>query len=430
MKVTLTGAVKTWKLNGHTRKFAMVTVPYHEARELFCAMTFDAVCNQGEQRELCSAHVRKLKKAMESGEYTPTPASVGLRKEHRKKLTIQPRTDGSEEFTLEVDGAHPLPLTDASHRLAAIGLLLEEFEKNRDKVKTPEKKEEFQKRVEEVLALPITCTVYLDGETRRDFVNLQAGRNVDPSHLFSLKVQQKPCEDSAAAVAFAIAKVLKKQDESPFENQIRFDSRGSLPLPITTLCSQGPSDAATSLLGLAKVGEGRFDTARLAGFVTTTYRALQLQAPELLEYGKVLTPIGNDGTKGSATMLIGLAVCLTHRIGAHSQSCCEEEIVADLVRTAKETLNESVNGGFSGQQKRAWMRGFAAQFFAEDVGPKHAGLPVALLQTLSASAFGVPKLPKAPEPQKDSDATAPQLSEVKTNAAPAKSAPAVGDLVV
>jgi hypothetical protein len=333
---------------------------------------------------------------MEVGQYTPTPTAANLGKEHCKVVSYITQGDGSESFRLELDGRHPLTLTDGGHRLAAIDMLLDEASSRLNAATSEPERAKWQTKVQEINSLPITCTLYLDGNSRHDFVNLQQGRQLDASHLFSLRVRQNLCEDKEQVLAFEVAQSLHKKDDSPFKKLIRFDSRGVLPLPVTTLCSRGSSDLATSLVGLAKVGTGRFDANRLTEILTVTYRTLKTRAPELLASGKVLTPIAEDGSKGSATMLIGLAVCLAHRAAGREGGNIDDVTMNELVEAAKETLDKPVDRGFSGPQKRELMRRFAVKFFANDQNPKHQEIPVALLRTLSASAFGVPPLPKEP----------------------------------
>src|ERR1700679_165605 len=97
-------------------------------------------------------------------------------------------------------------------------------------VKDNQEQLNHQNQVEEILALPFTCTLYLDGDVRRDFVNFQAGRTLDASHMFSLRVQEQINVDPDFRTAFELAKLLHEESESPFHNLIRFDSRGSSPL--------------------------------------------------------------------------------------------------------------------------------------------------------------------------------------------------------
>jgi hypothetical protein len=146
------------------------------------------------------------------------------------------------------------------------------------------KAEMFLARVD---AQPITALVHLDGDTRADFVNLQAGKAVDAAHLLSLKIHSKMTgekEGPALELAFGIAKVLHETSISPFHRQLRFDSNG-LAIPFSTLCSKGASDLGTSVVGLAKVGLSAQEPKSakwLAFAVVEAYMALEANAPELL----------------------------------------------------------------------------------------------------------------------------------------------------
>jgi hypothetical protein len=401
MMQTLTGTVRTWKLFGHTRQFSEVTLPYREATELFMPVPYNGLSGKGEQRDINPAHLRKLKKAMEVGNYTPTPGSVGLRNNHRDALARQTHSDGTQTFSLEVNRNDPLPLTDAGHRMQALGAIVKELQVRLGKAADETERAKLQAQLDEVQALPITFTLYLDGDPQKDFVNLQAGRTVDSAQMFSLRVQQ--AGDDPCKLAFEVAKKLHNKNESPFKNTIRFDSRGPMPLPVSNLCGKGGSDLATSLVGLAKVSlaaETPLGAGALAGCVVAAYQALKTKAPELIGEGKVLTPIAEAGTKGSATMMIGLGICLAHRMVQLGQDKPSQPLLDDLVGAAQATMNESVKGGFSGPAKRQLMGRFARVFYAGENVAKHDGLPISLLKTLSASAFGAEPLPKAKDKPK------------------------------
>src|SRR5262249_18700252 len=174
---TLVGTVKTWKLFEHTRQFAEVTLPYTEANELFMPVRYNGLTGMGEQRVILPAHLRKLKKAMEAGQYTPTPASAGLRNKHREAVRYEKHSDGTVTFRLEVDSNDPLPLTDGGHRMEAIRRIIKETEEKLALAKDDCEKAKLQAQRDEARNLPVTVTIYLDGEPQRDFINLQAGRN-------------------------------------------------------------------------------------------------------------------------------------------------------------------------------------------------------------------------------------------------------------
>ena len=396
MKKKLRGNVITWTLAGRTRRLAEISLPFKEARELFVPAPYDALKNEGEQRDVKMSHVRKLKRAMEAGEFTPTPGAVGLREQHVKAVKYQTLRNKTTVFDLEVDSKQPLPLTDGGHRMESLNQLLLEANELLAQSKDKQEKLNYEARVNEILALPFCCTLYLDGDTRQDFINLQSGRSLDSSHLFSLQMEQKSFDNPAFRTAYKVAQELHNRTDSPFKNIIRFDSAGLNPLPIKTLCSDGASDLATSLIGLAKVGGDKPD--ELATSVIEIFKALQKEATGLLDSRKVLTPLGNGGTKGSATMLIGLAVCFTHRV-ALSPDKERSTFMEELLLTAMETLDREMRGGFSGPRKRELMGAFAKRFFESVQTPKHEGLPVTLLKTLSSSTFCVTRLPREKKPK-------------------------------
>src|SRR5579883_3385856 len=294
--VRLTGKVRVWDVNPEfPREFIEVTLPYGVARRVVKAEPFRATTGRGEQREVAPAHAKRLAGAMEDGTYTPTPIAVGLRPRHRKGLAVK---DGVATLTL-ADGDH-LPSLDGNHRMTGLEELRAAADKAGDRV--------FVDRVDRQ---PVTVVVHLNGDTQQDFVRLQAGRAVDAAHMLSMRVRHGllgGARQGPAEAAVEAARALNDTNGSPFQKQVRFDSCGLYPIPITTLCAAGSSDQATSLVGLAKVCKG-LPAAKMAAFVTEVVRALREDAPELVAGGMPLTP-PPDGTKGSATMLIGVATCV------------------------------------------------------------------------------------------------------------------------
>jgi hypothetical protein len=117
MRATLSGIVRSWSLKRHSRRFSELTLPFREVNELVKPVQYNAFTGTGEQRDVVEPHVRKVKKAMESGEYTPTPVSVGLGAGHRKQVRFETLPDGTDVFRLDVRSENPLPLTDGGHRL-------------------------------------------------------------------------------------------------------------------------------------------------------------------------------------------------------------------------------------------------------------------------------------------------------------------------
>jgi hypothetical protein len=389
----LTGVFTRWTLCGNERLHGTVqNLPYCEAKEYIMAVRFNGQTGKGQQRELVEAHVNRLKKEMVAGNYTPTNVSAACSKEHRESLKL----NGDGTFELPVNSDNPLLHTDGGHRFEALKRLIEELEQKSQKA-DGEEKERLSRWLEQARNVPLTVTVYFDGDAAWDFIRLQKGRAVDSTHLLSLKVHQKMLNDKAVHTGFQVARLLHKQEGSPIHHQVRFDSRGELPLPVSTVCSSGSSDIGTSLVGLARVGlmgEKAKEAVWLAGTVTAAFKALQKDAPILLADGKVLTPLSEGGTKGSTTMLIGVGVVLAYRLSVLGHEAPTEEDLSRLVESAKYALDETVAGNFSGPTKRRLLGVFARHYLTDLPGEKHDGFPVGLLRTLSASAFGAGPLPR------------------------------------
>jgi hypothetical protein len=389
----LTGNFTRWTLCDKNRLYGTIqNLPYCEARMYIKAVRFNGQTGTGQQRDIVDTHVRRLKKEMAAGNFTPTNVSAACSNKHQKALVLN---DGGT-FVLEVSSDAPLLHTDGGHRFEALNRLIKELEEKSQKAEG-EEKERLSRWLEQARNVPVTVTVYFDGDPAWDFIRLQQGRAVDTTHLLSLKVYQKVLGDPAVQTGFQVAKLLHKQEGSPIHHQVRFDSRGDLPLPVSTVCSKGASDIGTSLVGLARVGlmgEKVKEPDWLAGVVTAAFKALQKDAPSLLADSKVLTPLSEGGTKGSTTMLIGLGVVLAYRLSVLGREAPTEDDLSHLVESAEFALDDTVCGNFSGPTKRRLLGVFAKDFLADLPGEKHEGLPVGLLRTLSPSAFGVGPLPK------------------------------------
>lgn len=376
---TVNGKVEEFGINERKRRYLVVTVDFNTAKQIFSADRYRAETGVGEQRELVTSHVKTLRKEIEDGNFTPTSISIGLRSQQEGVTLVE--ENGFATLTL-ADGA-TLPLLDGGHRHSALEFLFEQ--------------EAYK---EEIGKSSVTALVLLDGNTKKDFLNLQKGRPVDKSHIHSLSVQEKLLKQQDAemlTIAYDAAKLLNSDAQSPFHKQIRFDSVGVSGIPISSLSSKGASDIATSLVGGAKIAiEFKKDAAWLAKQIVTAYIYLKDGgAKELLERGMMLTP-PPEGTKGSATMLIGVGNMLAARVALKGNTSAESIDVQTLVKTAKETLGRPVNGNFSGPTKRTVMGAFAEAFFADIVTKEdsHFGVPKKLIKLLSVSTFASPKMEK------------------------------------
>lgn len=370
------------------RQYIVVTTTYAEAKKCFSSEKYNIDTGSGEQRDLVQVHVRALRKELEEGNFTPTSISVGLRDSQRSALTFQ---DGNSKVGLLLRQGDTLPLLDGGHRMAALGLLAQD-EKYKDDVEKSS----------------VTALVILDGDTKKDFLNLQRGRAVDKSHLHSLSVQANLIDkknDDVIRLSYEIAKALNTNVKSPFYRQIRFDSSGISGVPIASLSAKGASDIATSLVGTAKIAKwaGK-DVAWANNCISKVYEELLAQAPELLNSGMKLCP-PPSGTKGSATILIGVGNILAYRLAELKRDEATPEDLSKLIEICRRHFSNPVDGNFSGPTKRSGMGAFVADYLADLNVDKHENVPVKLVNLFSISTFNLSKLPeekkeKPPKPVK------------------------------
>ncbi len=181
----LTGEFTQWTLFDHKRQYGTVqNLPFCKAREYIKAVCFNGQTGAGQQREIVESHVRRLKKEMEAGTYTPTNVSAACSKKHRQALELN---EGGT-FVLPVNCDEPLLHTDGGHRFEAIRCIVKELEEKLAKAGEKDK-EKLARWLEQAKAVSVTVTVYFDGNPAQDFVHLQQGRAVDAAHILSMKVQ-------------------------------------------------------------------------------------------------------------------------------------------------------------------------------------------------------------------------------------------------
>lgn len=376
--IEIVGKVKTWALGGPPRQYFDTDIPFGVFRKVTKPDQFSASSGRGEQRKTDKAYSTKLKNEMRDGNYTPAPTAAGLRPRHRKGLTVS-----GELATLKINEGDPLPLLDGQQRSAALEALLSEATQAGD-----------EQKIKNVLDAPITVRCYLDGDTQADFVNLNVGKPVDPTLMFSLRMRTGKVADKlkdSVTTAIEAARLLHGNSLSPYYNAIRFDDRSLAPIPVMTICARGPSDQGTSLVGVAKAS-GR-DAKGVAFLLAAVFKSLTEYAPELLEPGRFLTPPLPDGTRGSATMLAGLATCLGYSVASRGEELPSDEDLRKLAAAARETLSGPVDGNLSGPRKRQLLGEFAGSFFSGSDEPKECGVPSGLLKAISKSAFGIRNAP-------------------------------------
>lgn len=394
MNVTLDGTFHVWRLVGQERRYADVHLPYREAIELVIPVTYNAVTGKGEQRDVQKSHVRKLRGEIEDGNYTPTQMTASVRRAQLKGL----RLNKDQTYLLEVDSQDPLAQTDGSHRFAAMQDIVKNLRAVLAGKITAENKKMMQKRLDAMLELQIGIRIFFDGDPQRDFINLQSGRPADRSHMVSLRVR-KGMTDEVYKKAYDIAQMLDQANNSPFKDAIRFDSKDNRQspvhrIPVSTFLAKAGSDLGTSLIGLVRaVPEGT--PPFLTFSVVRGYESIAERNPALLEHSKPLTAVGNGGTKGSATMILGLGVCLAYRLSKAGRSVANDDDSTRLTAAAGRHLGGTMEGGFAGPMKRTMIGAFARDFLGDMDEEFHDGIPLPLLKLLAPSAYDAASLPKA-----------------------------------
>ncbi len=295
---------------------------------------------------------------MVDGNFTPSSvsASVGDRKYEADE----------KKFKMHLEEGEALPLIDGGHRFRSI--------------------EEIVESGNELAAqLPITILLHIDGDSRKDFLNLQYGRAVDKSHMMSLQASGKD------NVVFSIAKLLNTGEASPFYKMIKFDSRSNAPLPISSLSGKGKSDIASSLVGATKVisREGK-GADWYVSILTKVFNILKEHSPATLEIGKILCP-PPEGRKGAASMLVGVANLVAYKLLSTKTDVVDEK---KLLECVDNNLDLETKGNLSGPNKRSLLGKFAGKYLDDMDGDKHSGVPLDLLSLFSTSAFGLSKVPK------------------------------------
>ncbi len=208
--------------------------------------------------------------------------------------------------------------------------------------------------------------------------------------MFSLQVRISSTPDQE--FAWEIAKLLLSRPDSPFFNLIRMDSRPGSGLPVTTLCAKGSSDLSTSLVGLAKLCLAAKRPVEFgANCVIDAVKIVREGVPSAFEPGRVLTPPPQE-TRGSASMLIGLGICLAHWLISKDEIIAGDEVTSKLVKAVEMSLDKELNDDvkLSAQGKRGLLNEFCSYFFDRQPDCR-LGVPEALMTTLSASAYGVSK---------------------------------------
>lgn len=385
-QVELKGRVCEWIVNGKKRRYTTVVVPFREAREVFQPKVFNPLNGQGEQRGEVEAQIKKLYRAYKEGSFTPTPWAASVRPAH-KDLMKEHSGHVSIQLDLTKDEYEPLALTDGQQRCAALEKLVEEAEDN-------DKKELF----DQLMDLPIPVIVYLDGDPKEDFVNLQKGHSVDASHVLAMSIQRGMLDEKHGGdlrLAFDLAKKLRDSKNSPFYNLIRMGGNKSGSLPLAGLATTNKSNAITSLIGTIKLfvrqNTDKPDMKAAAQAFSMLDGAMfdseTSQVPHLIEDGKLLGKDNRNKT-GTARLIIGITNVYAYAVLFGGLS--EEEAVRHTIRASAAVFDMPSKGNLSTPTMRPFMLQYTSTFFEPiNVDKTPEGLPAELLDIIGESSFRV-----------------------------------------
>lgn len=388
MPTTITGKLVRWTLDPSgekTRDYTVVTLPFKEAHALFRPEYFNGGTGKGEQRKVVESHQKKLARVLAGHMYTPTPFGVGLTKKQQAEcVTVE-----GDDVTITIEDGKYLKRTDGNHRDTALIALLEKAREDGDDA-----------LVEAIERVPVTAMIYLNGDAQEDFINLQAGKAVDPNHLLTMQLRRKALSEKLQGDmdrALDVARLLNTSDASPFHTFIQLDTRGIARLKFNSLASRGSSDQSTSLLGLVRILPST-PPAWFAALVSLVSEALGADEDDgLVEEGMPLAH-PRQGVVGSCCLLIGVAICAAYRLSlrpADERDLTDEDQAA-IIESAKKTLGRPVDD-LSAAAKRRLVREFAIDYFADlgegDGVTFHDNLPVGLLERIPPSAYQSRPLP-------------------------------------
>jgi hypothetical protein len=360
------------------RNYVVFTVPYATARVILKVHVFKGQ-GDGEQRSQVPGHIKKLRQAIESNNYTPTAFNASTDKHHEIQITEK---HGKAHVEFETDETKPLRLVDGQQRMAALEQLYG-CEDMRDSVSQ----------------LPITVFTYLDGNPKADFIKLQLGKAVDRAHMLTLQIQQKEFSDDINThfkIALQIARNLaSRKKTSPISGIVRFSSVGT-GIPISTFLSKNGSDIACSLFGSAKITSQFEQTAQwFTDICHRIYEVISEETPQILECGKILCP-PPEGNAGGSSLLIGICNIVAYRCAIKGIIQPTDQCITRLISTVVEFFDIDAAKQMSLQHRREYLGDFTAQYLDDIIEPLslkvHEGIPVPLLLLLSASTFNRSKI--------------------------------------
>lgn len=387
--LNITSPKWVWGIQNNNRDYVVTTLPFEVANKYFDSIPFNAESGNGEQRTSVESHVKKLKKEIMNGRYTPTAFGANLTKKHLNGVT----ESDCGNISISVSEKYPLRQTDGAHRFQALRAILVEAKELHDEGLT-----------EAINGLPITTLIYLgEVDAQQDFINLQSGKTVDSNMLTVLKIQKNQYPEKLIELlnnSLEVCHALNELENSPWETFIKFDTIGVATLKFTSLASKGGGDGASSTVGMMRVlragaaaaspfCDGDLPTIAAATIVTCA-NYLIANRSKACQSGYLLCPPPSGGA-GSSTLLIGVATALAYKMVTSGKSEIGQDDLHAVKVAVEASLGMPILGDLSASRKRTLMKGFTQKMFADAEEMCKDGVPDGLLEILGPGSFGMSK---------------------------------------
>lgn len=346
--------IRTWNTGGSAIRYTTMSMKYKDVKKYFKPRIFEMTTGTGEQRQNAISHVNRLAGDMVDGLYSPDTWHSAVPDElFGSQVEMD---DDKNTVTIDLKEDSPLPLVNGFHRESALAKLA--------------KGENTGIGIDDQ---PIELLIYLDGEPKQHFLNLQKAKAVDKSHLMSLSRNIPETMSDVVKTAYDLAKLLNENQDSPFYHQVRFVA-GKLLMPVNTICSHSSGELICSLVGTAKLAESLGKTKEEAcEAFCKWWKYLSSEYNTAFSEGKLLAPPHKNGSKGSATLIVGLINLLIW----YDWNESDEQEIQDAIENSLVLLNEKVNHNLSAPHKRLHMQHFAVKLFENYLEKKRGELEAA-----------------------------------------------------
>ncbi|MFQ3675272.1 MAG: DNA sulfur modification protein DndB [Endomicrobiia bacterium] len=215
------------------RKYTFCSLPYSLARRIFKCEIFRFSTGDGNQRRQHQEHVQLLRDEILNGNFTPVAISASI----NSNITY---TVENDIVSIVIPDGCYISLLDGGHRFAALEALIDLMDED---------------SINQIANFNIIAIIYLNGDLKKDFCNLQKGLRVDRTHLLSLLEHAKREDEKLThqSLAIILAEMISSSN-TPFYQRIRFDDsseKNSRKVPLSTLIGEEKSWPSINLTGTA-----------------------------------------------------------------------------------------------------------------------------------------------------------------------------------